>query len=250
MLRYTFSFLFFVAIVLTFNILNSQTGTTEYAFEYDVVQVYKPLSVHKTTLLKAAKVEDLHRQYKESWVKEYLHVDVSATVDGKKIKHRAQNQILTRDQKQLMQDADSGSEIEIVVHYMPDNTLKHNEPKKFDFSFIVNPEKDATYKGGQEALLQTIKKDLIDVASWDSLNQYQLAVVKFIVDKDGRIMEPKILWSSDDEETDAKMIDFVCNMPEWEPAEYATGNRVAQEYALTIGDNNSCVVPMLNTRQN
>ena len=236
--------------MLFFSGLNSQTESSSYDFQYDVVQVYKPLSVMKTTLLNASKVEDLHRQYKDSWVREYLHVDISAVIDGEHIMHTSKDQTLTEDQKELMLRSDRGTEIEVVVNYMPENTLKNNEPKKFDFSFVVNPEKDATFKGGQDKLLQKIKKDLIDVASWESLNQYQLAVVRFVVDKDGQIKEPNIFWSSDDDETDAKMIDFVCNMPEWEPAQYDTGVRVAQEYALTIGDNNSCVVPMLNTRQN
>lgn len=250
MLKNSICTLLFASSLLIFNALTSQTEAPSYDFQYDVVQVYKPLSVMKTTLLNASKVEDLHRQYKDSWVKEYLHVDISAVVDGRHIMYTSKNQILTEDQKKLMWDADRGTEIDVVVNYIPENTLKHNEPKKFDFSFIVNPEKDASFKGGQDKLRQTIKKDLIDAASWESLNQYQLAVVKFVVDEDGQIIEPKIFWSSDDDETDAKMIDFVCNMPEWEPAQYDTGKRVAQEYALTIGDNNSCVVPMLNTRQN
>ena len=177
-------------------------------------------------------------------------MDVSAYVDGERIKLTSKDQTFTAEQKELMLSADRGTEIEIMVNYIPDNTLKFNVSKKFDFSFIVNPEKDASFIGGQERLMETIKKELIDAASWDNLNQYQLAVVRFVVDKEGRIVEPNIFWSSDDKETDAKMIDFVCNMPEWNPAEYDTGIKVAQEYALTIGDNNSCVVPMLNTKQN
>lgn len=240
----------FVCIMLFFSTLTSQIEAPSYDFQYDVVQVYKPLSVAKASLIKANKVEDLHRHYKDSWVKEYLHVDVSAHIDGKLETQTSKDQKLSVKQKQLMLNADRGTEIEVVVNYIPDNTLKNNEPKKFDFAFMVNPEKDASFKGGEKKLIQTIKKDLIDVASWESLNQYQLAVVKFVVDTDGRIIEPKIFWSSDDQETDAKMIDFVCNMPAWEPAQYDTGKKIAQEYALTIGDNNSCVVPMLNTKEN
>ncbi len=243
-----FTLLLVVSFVVT--VLLAQTDTPPFTFKYEIVQVYKPLSVSKASLIKANKVEDLHRHYKDSWVKEYLHVDVSAFVDGKLLTHTSKDQNLSVDQKQLMLDADRGTEIEVVVNYMPDNTLKHNVAKKFDFAFMVNPEIDASYVGGEKRLMQTIKEDLIDVASWDNLRQFQLAVVKFIVDTDGRIIEPKIFWSSDDEETDAKMIDFVCNMAAWEPAQYDTGKKIAQAYALTIGDNNSCVVPMLNTREN
>ena len=93
--------------------------------------------------------------------------------------------------------------------------------------------------------MRDIKKELIDETSWKSLGQYQLAVARFIVDIDGQIIDPKIFWSSENDETDAKMIEFICNMPAWIPAQYTTGHKIAQEYALTIGDNNSCVVPML-----
>lgn len=241
----------FLVLCLPTLVLDGQTQqNVAYEFKYDVVQVYKPLSVAKASLLQATKVEDLHRHYKDSWVQEYLQVNVSAYIDGDLVTHTAKDQSLTNEQKQLMFNADRGTEIEVVVDYIPDNTLKSKEPKKFDFAFMVNPEEDASFKGGKEGLIQVIKEDLIEAASWDRLGQYQLAVVRFVVDVDGHIVDPKLFWSSDDKETDAKMLDFVCNMPAWEPAQYDTGKRIAQEYALTIGDNNSCVVPMLNTKQN
>lgn len=230
---------------------NSQAqDSAGYEFKYDIVQIYKPLSMARASLLQATKVEDLHRQYKDAWVKTYLYVDISAWIKGKKITHRTKDQILSETQKQLMLDADRGTEIEVLVHYIPENTLKHNDPKDFDFSFMVNPEQDAYFLGGKQKLQDYIKKELIDNTSWDSLGQYQLAVANFVVDVDGAIIDASLFWSSDDEVTDARMIDFVCNMPAWMPAQYDTGKKVAQEFALTIGDNNSCVVPLLNVREN
>ncbi len=240
----------FLSTILLLLSNSSAIDSLDNDFKYEVVQLYKPLSMAKTSLSEAEQVGDLHRQYKNEWVQDYLSVDIRASIDGVLTTATSPDQTLNKEQKQLMLSSEAGSEIEVVVNYIPKNTLRNKEPKKFDFSFMVNPEQDALYPGGQEKLLQDIKSDLIDTASWESLRQYQLAVVSFVIDTDGHIINPKIFWSSDDKETDAKMIDFVCNMPTWTPAQYATGQKAAQEFALTIGDNNSCVVPMLNTEEN
>jgi len=38
-------------------------------------------------------------------------------------------------------------------------------------------------------------------------------------------------------------------MANWQPAEYANGLKVRQEFVLTIGDHRSCTINLLNIRE-
>jgi len=133
----------FLSTILLLLSNSSAIDSLDHDFKYEVVQLYKPLSMAKTSLSEAKQVGDLHRQYKNKWVQDYLSVDIRASIDGVLTTATSPNQALSKEQKQLMLSSDAGSEIEVVVNYIPNNTLRNKEPKKFDFSFMVNPEQDA-----------------------------------------------------------------------------------------------------------
>jgi len=77
-----------------------------------------------------------------------------------------------------------------------------------------------------------------------------LAAVKFTVDEEGRIVNPHLFWTSEDEKVDDLMLETVCDMPNWEPATYAKGQKIQQDYALMIGNFQSCVTNVLNVQLN
>ena len=226
----------------------SAQAEDSFSFDYELKPVYEPLSISKTTLLEAKDLSGLNSYFKEEWVQDYVSVKISAIHDGQVKSVTSPDNILNEEQKRLMYSADSGTDISIVVDYLPQNDLKNNEAKREDYSFMVNPEINAHYGDGQEALLAYTKTKLIDLVSWDSLGQYQMAVVEFVVDKEGYILNPELKWSSDDETADAQMLEFVCNMPRWAPAQYEDGVKIDQSYVLTIGDTRSCVINTLNTK--
>jgi hypothetical protein len=97
---------------------------------------------------------------------------------------------------------------------------------------------------------QYLKENLVDKMPSAKLKQYQLAAATFTVDAEGFVTDPKIFWSSEDEILDALLIETICNMPNWMPAEFSNGTNVKQEFVLTLGDMQSCVVPLLNIRLN
>ena len=216
--------------------------------EYVVEKVFKPLSMSKDELNSAESVADLREQFKPSWVKKYLTVEILTIHNGKERKAVHTEGTLSKEQKNNMQTADAGQDISIKINYIPENTLKNNPPKEMSWSFLVYPEKKAAYPYGQEKLNQYLKESAVDNIPEGLITGYALAAVKFTVTENGDIINPKVAWSSKDDTVDELLLETVRNMPKWIPAEYADGTKVAQDFAFAVGNMESCAINVLNTR--
>ena len=221
--------------------------TTE--LEYEVGKIFPPLSMSKEKLLAAETLMDLNRVYESSWIREFIAVEISAMNNGKLIKVVHKNDTMSEEQKAIMRQADEGTEISVKVRYIPENTLKHNDPKEYNFSFLVNPDKEATYVGGEKELKKYLKKSVIDKIPDGLLEGYAFAAVKFTVSEEGEILNPHLSWPTKDENVDKLLLETVRKMPCWKPAEYASGLKVKQDFAFMVGNMESCVVNVLNVRQ-
>ena len=217
---------------------------------YEVKQVYRPLSISKAKLHSADKLSDLNKHYKADWVKEYKSVTIVACIDGVKKEVTSKSSSLTQDQKDLMSEADAGTDISVSAFYLPNNNLKSNDIHEMGFEFMVNPEVDASFPGGETQLNAYIKENVEDKLEDFNLGQYQLAVVKFTVGKDGSVQNPSIFASSEDDKNDKVLLKAIEDMPKWEPAHYTDGTLITQEYALTVGDATSCTANLLNLEEN
>ena len=216
---------------------------------FDVMRVYPTPTLDRDTLIVAKKVVDIHKYYKSSWVRKVISVEVFSTINGIEKKATSKDDILTEEQKQNMEAADIGSVISVIVNYIPENTLKNNEPKVYDFSFSVDAETEAIHPQGKTQLKQYMSEKAIskiDNALFEG--NYKLAAVKFGVDDDGQIVDAYVFNSSDDKEVDALLLDAVCNMPSWKPAEYANGQKTRQEFVLAVGSKASCNMNLLNLK--
>ena len=223
--------------------------TLKDGFTYEIFRIYPPVTVTKQELAEASTLSDLNEKYHSSWVKEYRSVEIMTLQNGIERAVISLDDQLTAEQKELMASADIGSDINVVVRYLPDNNLIHNEVKEMDFSFTVEPDSGARYVGSREELQQYLRKSAIDKIAIDKFGQYQLAAVKFTINENGDIVDAHTFWTSDDTEIDQILLESVCNMPKWEPAKYDGGKRVKQEFVLTVGDLQSCVTNLLNIRQ-
>ncbi len=214
--------------------------------DYEVSKVYPYITVTKAKLNAANTLIDLNPHYKPSWVKKYLKVEVKAIQNGtiKTAIHNS-NQ-LHPTQKRLMKIADVGTAISIKISYIPENTLKDNPAREMEFSFTVEPDKDATYIGGQEQLKNYLKRHIMNKIPNNLFEGYKLAAVKFSIDEKGKIIRPEIASSSENQAVDKILLAAIENMPNWKPASYANGLKVKQDYALMVGNMESCVVHTLN----
>ena len=213
---------------------------------YDVMRVFPTPTLKRDTLEDAKTLVDINKYYKPIWVREFIAVEVSTLNDGISKKAVGGNDILTQEQKHNMETADPGSTISVVVNYVPENTLKSNEAKVFDFYFSVDAENEACHKDGKIKLDEYMSETAITKISNDLFEgKYNLASVKFAIDEEGSIVDAHVFTSSDDEAVDNLLLDAVCNMPTWNPAKFANGQRTKQEFVLAVGNKESCSMNLL-----
>jgi len=237
-------------LILAFPLLNYSQDQEDFEMSYEVNKIFPAVSISSDNLLLAKEIKDLNKHFKKSWIKKYLYVEVKTQEKGVQKSARAKSDQLSEEQKELMNAADLGSEIVVSVNYIPNNSLKHNDPKVFDFSFSVDPKNDAQFLGGQEALKKYLAKNIQEKIATDKFKQYGLAVVKFTVNSDGQIINPHLFWESSDEENNVILLASICNMPKWLPAEHANSYKVDQDFALIVGDKESCAINTINIDPN
>jgi TonB family protein len=217
--------------------------------EYGVYRTYPAICVTKEKLHEAHTIMDLNPHFKPSWVRTYLEVEVVTIHNGRKSKATTNTDFLSEEQKAKLTGADTGSEVYVKVHYIPENSLKHNDPKNFDFTFIVDPDKEAEYPGGKERLNQYLKEKAIDKIPAGTFEGYALTAIKFTITEEGKIAGAKVIWSSDDDNLDELLLETIQNMPDWSPASYTDGTKVKQEFVFLVGNMENCAVHTLNIRR-
>lgn len=238
-------------IILLIALMLPSTGTSQdnsFELSYDVHRNHPSIRMTTDKLQQAETLKDLNKNFRRSWIKEYKRVEIQTYHQGKIRKVRSKDHNLNEQQKQDMLNADPGSTIAVNIEYLPDNNLKHNDIKEINFSFTVDPQTGAQFPGGQEDLKQYLKENAMDKIEEADFKMYQMSAVSFTIDEDGLVSNPHLSWSSEDENTDAVLLEAICNMPNWKPATYNNGLNVKQEFVFTVGDMRSCVVNMYNIK--
>jgi len=215
---------------------------------YDIHRVYPSLSITRDNLGEAHLIGDLSKYYKPSWVKEYISVEIMTSVDGTLTSISSINDIITPAQEELMANADVGADIKVKARYMPENNLTHNVAREMGFTFTVEPEKEAGYAGGKKRLKEYLKQNILDKVTHSSFKKHHLTAVNFTIDEEGDVVNIHVAESSNDQRIDEVLLETICNMPQWIPAEYADGTRAEQDFVLAVGDMRSCVVNLLYIR--
>jgi hypothetical protein len=233
-------------------IASSQTSSIKEP-GYEVYRIYAPISITKERVSEAQTLVDLDANYQSSWIKEYILVEVLTSYEGKILKAAGKNDTLTQEQKDIMNLADAGTDIRVEVQYIPENSLVQNDPKKLDFAFTVEPESEAKYAEGPQQLKQYLKDQAIDKIPKGSFKELDLAAIKFTINEYGQVSDAYVFdpvyQASGKERINELLLEAIRNMPDWKPAEYADGTRVKQEFVLTVGDMENCVVNLLNIHQ-
>lgn len=240
-------------ISLAFPYPGASQGSSTNELKYEVNRIYPYISIPKETLNKAQTLADINARYKSSWVREYISVEILTSYKGKIRKAISKNDTLSQEQKEIINRADAGTDISVNIRYLPENTLKQNDIKENNFTFSVDPEKEAKYSGGQQQLQQYLKDNAIDKIPAGSFKDYDLTAIKFTINEDGHIIDAHVfepvIQTSNNEKIDDLLLEAIRKMPCWEPAEFSDGTNVKQEFVLTVGNMENCVVSLLNIRR-
>lgn len=227
----------------------SENSLESSTFDFQVNKIFPPLSYTNEEVENAKTVSDINRYFKKSWIREYVSLEVVSIVNGKRETAIGKNEILTVEQKAIINKADKGSNIYVDVKYYPENNLSQNEVKTFDFSFTLDPAIDAQFVGGEDQLNQYLKEKAIDKIPEGFFVDYKFATVKFAIDEKGQVINPHVLWSSEDKDVDKLLLDAVCNMPVWQPAKFDDGTLLTQEFAFSVGNMENCASNLIHTKK-
>ena len=216
--------------------------------KFEINKVLPFISIQENKLDKINTLTDLDKRYPTSWVREYISVEISAYKNGTKTKASGISDVLNQEQKELIRLADRSSDIAVSVMYLPENSLKNNTVKQYDFKVTIMPDKNAIYSEGAEQLIQYLQKNSIVNIEAGSFTGYDLTAIKFTITEQGHITDIQVAMPSKDTKIDEMLVAAISKMPSWKPAEFSNGLKVKQNFVLTIGNMENCMVNLLNIR--
>lgn len=233
-------------------LLSIGQGAQAESLHFEVNKVHPYISITGENLKNAHTIGDLNRHFKPSWVREYLKVKVVTYQKGTKVVAESKSVTLNAEQKSLLVSADAASEISVRIEYIPENTLKQNDPKTFDFTFTPMPEQDASYPGGESNMMAYLEEQAIARIPSEAFTGFDLTAIKFTVSAKGEVIKAHffdpIQQAKRNTEVEATLLKALEGMPAWTPAQYSDGLKVSQDFILTVGNMENCVVSLLNIR--
>lgn len=216
--------------------------------KFEINKVLPFISIQENKLDKINTLTDLDKRYPTSWVKEYISVEISAYKNGTQTTASGSSDVLNQAQKELIRTADRNSDIAVNVTYIPENSLKNNPAKQYDFKVSIMPDKNAVYSEGAEQLLQYLQKNSIANIEAGSFTGYDLTAIKFTITEQGHIADIQVAMPSKETKIDEMLVAAISKMPNWKPAAFSNGLKVKQNFVLTIGNMDNCMVNLLNIR--
>jgi hypothetical protein len=248
------SILLLTALVIPQHTFAQDLVSEELRFE--VRKVDPPLTISQHQIQEAHRLADLNNEaneldlyFKPSWIRSYASVEIVAVHQGKQRKAVGKNDILTQEQKEIIQHADAGTPIAVRIQYLPDNTLSHNEVKSLDFEVNVKPLQDARFPGGQQKLKDYLASNAVD----KTLRKFQptdFAAVQFTINESGEVVDAQVFESdiSSILAGEAILLEAVRQMPSWEAAEFCKGTTISQNYVFVVGNLESCLNNLITFR--
>lgn len=198
----------------------------------------------KEKLAEAKEMTDLIPNYPKTYfgnMVNYVSVEISGTCDGKVLTSVSANEILTSEQKNILNTADFGTEINLKIKFSykdPANDvygaggrIKELTP----LAITVMPNKEAEYPGGNNTIIAYLKENVMKQTSdTGALKKIMAAIVNFTVDEEGKIIGAKIVRSSQDSKIDELLLEATNKMPKWSPAQNAKGVKVKQVFSVPV----------------
>jgi TonB family protein len=170
----------------------------------------------------------------------FVSMEIFATCKGKTSSAQSINTLLTKEQKNLLNTADLGSDIRIKVkfRYKSQATVNSDDlkqTKEGEYAITVVPETEAGYPGGFKEMSDYLTKSFFYKLPQKSYSKkIREAVVKFVITEMGQVTEARISRTSSDPNADKLLLDAINKMPKWRPAKDLNGKSIRQEFSIPL----------------
>lgn len=206
--------------------------------------------VSESVFFEAKSLSDLHRFYKDEWVAKYVSTKLVYEIDGKVKEAKGTSHELSSAQKELLANVEAGGTIELIVDYIPDNSLSHNDVKKMDFKFYVNPCTIPEIKIGDTAFKKYINERLLNHISEAQEAKLKFSVVELEISNEGQVSKVNLVEKTGDDKLDSLLVKVIEDMPLWSPATSASGKTLAYEMKFYMTNvKNSCMINTIVSRK-
>jgi len=189
-------------------------------------------------LASATVVTDLVEiQYVEE-IRAYSNIQISTfNEDGtERIVAKSENEVLTQEQKKLLNSMDYTSSFFIVGDLMRAYDRMTILKDTLVTYLSVAPTYQATYLAGEETLIRHLKVQSLDEVAKVDMAKLQQGMIRFRVTTEGTIASVNLSASSGFESLDQKFMEILLDLPSnWKAAVNFKGEKVEQELIYFFG---------------
>lgn len=186
-------------------------------------------------LKKANSISEIIPYFPSNWITNYVSVDISTVNNEQEITAVSHSNLLSEEQKSILDAAEISSVIHINVKYKSENAATGIiEIREMNVSLTVIPDKEAEYIGGYDQMIEYLKDNSIDELEASKVDLFQRLSIIFTVNEKGQTENIKLNNTSGDKEVDGLLMELIDKMPKWEPAQNADGQTVKQEFEFVF----------------
>ncbi len=191
--------------------------------------------INKEQLTGAKLISDIISDYPVNWITTYVSVEISATCGGKVLKAVSSNEMLSAEQKDIMNTSDMGTDVVIDVNYTYKVPVTNAiEKNKMHVAMTLVPEVEAEYVGGNEHMINYLKKNIVEFSKTTPEQSKQITI-RFTVNEEGKVINANVSNASGYNEIHILLLDAIYQMPKWKPAENSKGVKVKQDFEFKVG---------------
>lgn len=200
--------------------------------KFDVHTTYLR-SIDKESLIVAKEISDICPGYATRWIKDIQSIELTSTTNGKLSKANGLSTVFTEEQKNLISNAEIGTELVIDVNYNYLNPATEIPSlNTMHYTVSVIPEVEAEYVGGYADLYEYLREKAIKKIKTQDL---QAARIRFEINESGMVSNVKVFSTSGDQKVDKILVNALQKMPNWKAAIGKNGKKVKQEFELSLG---------------
>lgn len=170
-----------------------------------------------------------------------VFTEISVSINGKTAVAKSSSDKLTTSQKNILNTADLGANINVTIKYKykdQTNDIWGSRNKIIKGATVVTivPATEAEYPGGWKELSVYFSGNVFKKISEKNISdKLQLATIKFTINEEGKVMNATIAQTSTDKTIDKLLLEAMNGMPNWKPAVNSKGERVKQEISILLG---------------
>jgi TonB family protein len=179
----------------------------------------------------------------EDYIKviDYVSIEIVTISQGKTLTAESTNDALTAEQRNILNVADLGSDINIKIKYKYKNWATYNNDygdkiKEGLYRVTLVPATEAQYPGGFKEMSKYFTENVLNKISGSIAREKFLdAILDITINEEGKIVDAKLSSSSKDPSIDKLILDAATKMPNWIPAKNTKGVKVKQVLRIPFG---------------